>query len=81
MCFLRFEKLTKSCLLLGGYILFTLRKDVYENEDHYGYKTKFQELEEKKKWLLVQRNADVAYISASDVEFQKKCYIFVYQVL
>ena len=61
--------------------MFTLRKDVYEDEDHYGYQAKFQELEEKKKWLLVQKNADVNYINGSDVEFQKKCYIFVYQVV
>ena len=61
--------------------MFTLRKDVYEDEDHYGYQAKFQELKEKKKWLLVQKNADVNYITGSDVEFQKKCYIFVYQVV
>ena len=61
--------------------MFTLRKDVYEDEDHYGYQAKFQELEEKKKWLFVQKNSEVNYIIGSDVEFQKKCYIFVYQVV
>ncbi len=65
----------------GGYMMFTLRKDVYEDEDHYGYQAKFQELEEKKKWLFVQKNSEVNYIIGSDVEFQKKCYIFVYQVV
>jgi hypothetical protein len=70
------------CLFFpGGYIVFTIRKDVYENEDHYGYQAKFQELENKKKWRLEQKKVDVDYLLGSEVDFQKKCYILVFQVV
>ncbi|KAJ7372745.1 hypothetical protein OS493_018021 [Desmophyllum pertusum] len=47
----------------GGIMCFNCRSDGYENEE-YGYKAKFENLEKQKRWKLIS-NSDGDYYGAN----------------
>ena len=66
-------------LLSGGFVVFTIRTEAFDNES-YGYSIKCDELEKAKKWELVSREKRVLYAQLDDDKYNL-CYLITYKVL
>ena len=70
-----------SNFVLGGYIIFTVRKDVME-QDEFEFSGKFQELINGGKWQEVKKFLSDYVIGYENDELDvAKCYIVAYKVL
>ena len=72
-----------SNFILGGYIIFTIRKDAME-QDQFGFSTKFQQFINGGKWQEVKKfltDYVVGYHSDDEDKDLTKCYVIVYKVL
>ena len=62
----------------GGYVVFTIRCDTFEN-DEFGYAAKFQKFVDDGKWVEVEKYHSDYVLGYCDV--MKSCFIVSYKVL